>query len=114
MRITIDSVGRLVVPKSLRDELGITGPTELESVARDGMIELAVADIPARVEDRPGGAVITTDVPMPPLTTDDVRAAIDRIRRWITPDSSVTIAAAAPWHLGAPIRGQAMAAASRR
>lgn len=81
MRVAIDSVGRLVVPKSLRDELGITGPTELEIEARDGMIELAVADVPARVEDRPGGAVITTDVPMAPLTTDDVRGAIDRIRR---------------------------------
>ncbi len=81
MRITIDSVGRLVVPKSLRDELGITGPTELEIEARDGMIELAVADIPARVEDRPDGAVITTDVPMTPLTIDVVRAAIDRTRR---------------------------------
>jgi AbrB family looped-hinge helix DNA binding protein len=81
MRIAIDSVGRLVVPKSLRDELGITGPTELEIEARDGMIELAVSDIPARVEDRPDGAVIAADVPMTPLTTDGVRAAIDRIRR---------------------------------
>lgn len=81
MRIAIDSVGRLVVPKPLRDQLGITGPTELEIEARDGMIELAVADIPARVEDRPDGAVIATDVPMSPLTIDEVRAAIDRIRR---------------------------------
>lgn len=71
----------MVVPKSLRDELGITGPTELEIEARDGTIELSVADVPARVEDRPDGAVITTDVPMAPLTIDDVRAAIDRIRR---------------------------------
>jgi hypothetical protein len=65
----------------VRDELGITGPAELEIEARDGMIELSVADVPARVEDRRDGAVITTDVPMTPLTTDAVRAAIDRIRR---------------------------------
>ena len=81
MRIAIDSVGRLVVPKSLRDELGIIGPTVLEIEARDGMIELAVAAIPARVEDRPEGAVITTDVPMTPLTVDEVRKAINRTRR---------------------------------
>ena len=81
MRITIDAVGRLVIPKPLRDELGITGPAELEIEARNGMIELAIADVPARVEDRPDGAVITAAVPMTPLTTDDVRAAIDRIRR---------------------------------
>jgi bifunctional DNA-binding transcriptional regulator/antitoxin component of YhaV-PrlF toxin-antitoxin module len=81
MRVAIDSVGRLVVPKSLRQELGITGPTELEIQARDGVIELAVADVPARVEDRPDGAVITTDAPMAPLTVEGVRAAIDRTRR---------------------------------
>ena len=81
MKIAIDSVGRLVVPKALRDELGITGATELEIEARDGIIELAVADVPARVEERPRGVVIATDSPMRPLTVEDVRAAIDRSRR---------------------------------
>jgi AbrB family looped-hinge helix DNA binding protein len=81
MRITIDVVGRLVVPKALRDELGITGPTELEIEARDGVIELAVGDVPARVEDRPEGVVIAPEAPMRPLTVEDVRAAIDRTRR---------------------------------
>jgi AbrB family looped-hinge helix DNA binding protein len=81
MKVAIDSVGRLVVPKALRAELGITGPTELEVVARDGVIELAVADVPARIEDRGGDLVIVTDGPMKPLTVEDVRAAIDRVRR---------------------------------
>ncbi|MGA2010270.1 MAG: hypothetical protein ABSH51_07015 [Solirubrobacteraceae bacterium] len=81
MKIAMDSVGRLVVPKALRAELGITGPTELEVVARDGVIELAVADVPARIEDHGGGPVIVTDGPMTPLTVEDVRAAIDRVRR---------------------------------
>ncbi len=81
MRIAIDGVGRLVVPKALREELGITGATELEIEARDGVLELAVADVTARVEDGPRGAVITTDVPMQPLTVEGVRAAIDRSRR---------------------------------
>jgi bifunctional DNA-binding transcriptional regulator/antitoxin component of YhaV-PrlF toxin-antitoxin module len=77
----MDSVGRLVVPKPLRSELGITGPAELEVVARDGVIELAVADAPAWVEDDRGNPVIVTDKPMKPLTVEDVRAAIDRVRR---------------------------------
>lgn len=81
MRIAIDAVGRLVVPKALRDELGITGATELEVEARDGVIELAVADLPARIEDRPDGVVITSDAPLKPLTIEDVRSAIDRARR---------------------------------
>jgi bifunctional DNA-binding transcriptional regulator/antitoxin component of YhaV-PrlF toxin-antitoxin module len=77
----MDSVGRLVVPKALRSELGITGPAELEVVARDGVIELALADTPARIEDHRGDPVIVTDRPMKPLTVEDVRAAIDRVRR---------------------------------
>jgi bifunctional DNA-binding transcriptional regulator/antitoxin component of YhaV-PrlF toxin-antitoxin module len=81
MKIAMDSVGRLVVPKALRAELGINGPTELEVVARDGVIELAVADVPARIEDRDGDPVIVTDGPTKPLTVEDVRAAIDRVRR---------------------------------
>lgn len=81
MKVAIDSVGRLVVPKALRAELGITGPAELEAVARDGVIELAVADVPARVEERNGEPVIVTDEPTETLTVDEVRAAIDRVRR---------------------------------
>ena len=81
MRIGIDAVGRLVLPKPLRDELGITGATELEVAARDGVIELVVADVPARVEDRDGSPVIVTEVPVPPLSVEDTRAAIDRVRR---------------------------------
>jgi bifunctional DNA-binding transcriptional regulator/antitoxin component of YhaV-PrlF toxin-antitoxin module len=81
MKIAIDAVGRLVVPKALRGELGITGATQLEVVARDGVIELAVADVPARLEDRGGDLVIATDRAMKPLTAEDVRAAVDRVRR---------------------------------
>jgi bifunctional DNA-binding transcriptional regulator/antitoxin component of YhaV-PrlF toxin-antitoxin module len=81
MRIAMDQVGRLVVPKALRTELGITGPTELEVTARDGVIELSVADLPARIEDRGADPVIVTDAPTKPLTVEGVRAAIDRVRR---------------------------------
>ncbi|HEX8067929.1 MAG TPA: hypothetical protein VF520_15535 [Thermoleophilaceae bacterium] len=81
MRIAIDAVGRLVVPKPLRDELGISGPTDLEVASRDGVIELTVADLPARVEERDGAPVIASDGPVTPLTPDDVRAAVERTRR---------------------------------
>lgn len=74
-------MGRIVVPKALRTELGITGPAELEVVARDGVIEMTVGDTPARIEEHRGNPVIVTDRPMEPLTVEDVRAAIDRVRR---------------------------------
>jgi AbrB family looped-hinge helix DNA binding protein len=81
MLVAIDAVGRIVIPKSLRQELGISGPTELEVQAADGRLELAVPDVPARVEVRDGLPVIVTDRPMEPLTIDEARAAIDRSRR---------------------------------
>ena len=71
----------MVVPKALRAELGINGATELEVVARDGVIELAVADVTARLDDHGGTPVIVTDAPMRPLSIEDVRAAVDRVRR---------------------------------
>jgi hypothetical protein len=48
---------------------------------RDGVLELAVADLPARIEDRGKDPVIVTDAPVKPLTVEDVRAAVDRVRR---------------------------------
>lgn len=81
MRIPIDGVGRLVIPKSLRDELGISGPTEVELTAADGRIELSVPDVPAHVEERDGEAVIVPEVPVRPISVDEARDAIDRARR---------------------------------
>jgi len=81
MRIPIDGVGRLVIPKSLRDELGISGPTEVELTAADGRIELSVPDVPAHVEERDGEPVIVPEVPVRPMSVDEARDAIDRARR---------------------------------
>ncbi len=81
MRVAIDGVGRLVIPKTLRDELGVDGPTDLELTASDGRLELTVADVPARVEERDGFPVIVTDQPMEPMSATETRVAIERVRR---------------------------------
>lgn len=81
MRVSIDNVGRMVIPKSLRAELGITGSTEVEIVATDGRLELTVPEVPAHVEMRDGFAVIVPEAPMPPMSFEDVREALERTRR---------------------------------
>lgn len=81
MRVSIDAAGRLVLPRSLRAELGINGPTEVEVIAADGHLELSVPDAPARVEMRDGLAVIVPDTPMAPMSAADARKAIERVRR---------------------------------
>lgn len=70
-----------MVPKALREELGVRGPTDLELTASDGRLELTIADMPARVEERDGFPVIVTDRPMEPMTTEEARTAVERIRR---------------------------------
>lgn len=81
MRVAIDGAGRLVLPKALRVELGISGPTEVEVLAADGHLELTVPDVPAHVEMRDGLAVIAPEIPIPAMTSDDVREALERARR---------------------------------
>jgi AbrB family looped-hinge helix DNA binding protein len=81
MRVAIDGVGRIVIPKPMRDELGITGPTELEVTAVNGALELTVPYIKAHLEDRDGFTVIVPDEPVPPMTTEMVNEAIERSRR---------------------------------
>jgi bifunctional DNA-binding transcriptional regulator/antitoxin component of YhaV-PrlF toxin-antitoxin module len=81
MRVAIDGVGRLVIPKTLREELGMNGPTDLELTAIDGRLELTVADVPARVEEREGFPVIVTDQPMETLSVAEARAAVEQVRR---------------------------------
>jgi AbrB family looped-hinge helix DNA binding protein len=81
MRVAIDGVGRLVIPKSLRDELGISGPTDLELTATDGSLELTVPDVPAHIAEQDGFSVIVADQPMAPLSVAQTRAAIEHVRR---------------------------------
>jgi AbrB family looped-hinge helix DNA binding protein len=79
MRVTIDSAGRLVVPKALRDELGFTGGVELEVSAVDGHLEVALPSR-ARVETGPHGLRFAADS-VEPLTAEEVRALMERVRR---------------------------------
>ncbi|MGI8868123.1 MAG: AbrB/MazE/SpoVT family DNA-binding domain-containing protein [Mycobacteriales bacterium] len=69
MRTTIDKAGRLVIPKRLRDQVGLAaGEVEIEVVGSALRIEPAGS---ARLVEENGLLVIAEDGP--PLTVDDVR-----------------------------------------
>jgi AbrB family looped-hinge helix DNA binding protein len=81
MRTTIDAAGRLVVPKPLRDELGLDAGQELELRAVDGRLEAEVPPTPMRLQEREGDVVATADRELPELTPDIVRETLERTRR---------------------------------
>jgi AbrB family looped-hinge helix DNA binding protein len=81
MRYAIDSAGRVVIPKAMRDRLGLERGRPVEIRERDGRIEIEPAATRMTLARRRGGAVAVPDEDLPALTDDLVRATIERTRR---------------------------------
>lgn len=81
MRTTIDKAGRIVVPKPLRDLLGLSAGTRLEILESEGEMILRPTGPETRVERRQGRPVIEVEDEVQPLTQDEVRELVERTRR---------------------------------
>jgi AbrB family looped-hinge helix DNA binding protein len=81
MKSAIDSAGRIVVPKVLRERLGLTGGRAVEIREREGRLEIEPAPTPMTLVKRRGGRVAVAKGKLPPLTDDLVRDTIERTRR---------------------------------
>jgi AbrB family looped-hinge helix DNA binding protein len=81
MKTTIDRLGRVVVPKPLRDRLGLRGGETLELEERDGVIELRPAAADVRVSETAEGPVVEPLDDVAPLTDADVRDVLEQVRR---------------------------------
>jgi len=81
MTSTIDAAGRIVVPKSLRDALGLKPGQPLELRAVDGRLEIEIAPTRMQLKKRGKGVVAVPDAPLPPLTAELVRDTLERVRR---------------------------------
>lgn len=79
--VAIDRAGRLVIPKPVRDALGIEPGQPLRISARDGVIEIEPLPLLADLVDVDGVAVITPREPVPAITRETVRDLIDAGRR---------------------------------
>jgi AbrB family looped-hinge helix DNA binding protein len=77
----MDRAGRLVIPKALRAAIGLEVGGEVDVTVRDGRIEVQPAAVAMRVVERDGHPVIEADAEMPALTTEEVRATVERVRR---------------------------------
>jgi AbrB family looped-hinge helix DNA binding protein len=81
MKTTIDAAGRVVVPKAIRERLRLLGGGEVDIAERDGVIEIVPVAAAVEIVDGPGGAVAAPVDDLPPLTDEQVLAAIDATRR---------------------------------
>ena len=81
MKSSMDSAGRIVVPKALRLALDLKPGQPLEIRAGDGRLEIEVVATPLRLRKRGKGVVAVPLKPLPKLTADQVRETLERIRR---------------------------------
>lgn len=78
MEATVDQVGRIVLPKRLREQLGLVpGSTVDVSLYGDGL-HLAPGGRTARLERRRGRLVAVASTP---VSDDDVLGLLDSVRR---------------------------------
>lgn len=81
MRTTIDSAGRVVIPKDIRVRVGLTGSHAVEITERDGLIEIEPAPTPMKLKRHRSGTAAVPHTELPPLTDEIVRDTIERTRR---------------------------------
>lgn len=81
MRTTIDGAGRIVVPKAIRDAMGLDAGRAIDLVFTDGRIEVELAPVQAHVEKVDGFPLLVPDEKLPALSDEQICATVEATRR---------------------------------
>lgn len=80
MRTAIDAAGRVVIPKALRDVLGLSAGQTLEVELHDGRLEINVPATRVELELTDGWPQLTAET-AEALTAEQVRQTLETSRR---------------------------------
>ena len=81
MFATIDAGGRVVVPKDVRERLGLRPGSRIVLREVGGHLEISPATTPVTLVDADGVITAATTADLPPLTAAQVRDAVETTRR---------------------------------
>lgn len=81
MRTTIDSAGRLVIPKGIREEAGLKPGMDLEIRWHEGRIEIEPAPLPVKLVRKGRLLVAVPERDVEPLTEQIVEQTRETLRR---------------------------------
>ena len=79
MKTTIDSAGRVVIPKVLRERAGLQAGTEIEVNLRDGLIEIAPPPPQGRLIRKNGRLFWELAPGTPETTLEEINEAIRQL-----------------------------------
>ncbi|KAM9862141.1 Antitoxin VapB40 [Leucobacter sp. BZR 635] len=82
MITTIDAAGRIVVPKALRDAMGLEPGSKLRVDLIEGKLQIEFAPVRFELSSQGGLPVITSDsgASVPPLTDEMIRTVLEEGR----------------------------------
>jgi AbrB family looped-hinge helix DNA binding protein len=81
MKAVVDRAGRIVVPEPLQPALGLKPGQRLDIQIADGRLEIETASTPMRLTKRGKRLVAIPQGNLTPLTAEQVRDVLERLRR---------------------------------
>ena len=80
MKTTIDSAGRIVIPRDIRNAVGLTAGAMVEIDASDGVITIEPAPLRVKIVKHGRIFVAVPEENIETLSEDTVRAVRDKLR----------------------------------